>query len=95
MKIRFDRVLTNLDGAQLKDADGKTVTLGKVCANALLNAPQGASDSVKAYMLATVVYSAEEIDLPVEDIARMKESLSQAYNPLISGQGALMLEGTI
>ena len=94
MRVRFNRVLCNLDGTPVLDADRKEVRLGAVCATALLS-PHSDPDpesAIKAYTLATLIYSADEIDSPVEDVARIKAALARSYAPLIAGQGSLMLE---
>ena len=88
MLVDFGTVLKNLDGVELKDGD-KTLTLGLVCANALLvSSSEKEEGSVKAqkYDLALKVYKGGDVEVTTDEISRLKSEISKAYGPIVVGQ---------
>jgi hypothetical protein len=90
-KMLFDpmRKLTNMDGTDAIDADGKVLTLGVMSCRALVGPDQGASldDQVKRYSLARRIYDATlPIEITVEEGALLKKLIAKLGSPLITGQ---------
>ena len=88
MLVDFGTVLKNLDGVELKDGD-KTLTLGLVCANALLvSNSEKEEGSVKAqkYDLALKVYKGGDVEVTTDEISRLKSEISKVYGPIVVGQ---------
>ncbi|MFA5500918.1 MAG: hypothetical protein WC404_07565 [Candidatus Omnitrophota bacterium] len=88
MLVDFGTVLKNLDGVELKDGD-KTLTLGLICANALLIAgTEKEEGAVKAqkYDLALKVYKGGSVEVTTDEISKLKSEISKAYGPLVVGQ---------
>jgi len=93
MLIDFSSKFYDLDGEVIKDKD-KEVTLGSVCANALLVPQKEEEGAIKAnkYDLALKVYKASEVEVSAEDVVLLKKAINKAYAPLIVGQAFRMLE---
>ena len=92
MKIRTGEILRDLDGEDLMD-DGDSLTVGGVCANALLKSQQGASDAVKMYSLANKLYSDDEVELTSDEASKIKEAVARHYIVAVSGPVATILDG--
>lgn len=96
MKINFNQKLKTLDGKEVKDNDGKPLTLGSVSVNALLsnipNEKVDGKEKVRRYELAKTLNRGGSIDVKSEDIVKIKELISQAYTTLIVGQTHELLE---
>jgi len=82
----FDVPLKNIDGSEIKEND-KPVHASQIIANALL-APDNASGQEKAerYALSLEIYKGGDVDITVDNLAKIKELVGKAYAPLIVGQ---------
>ena len=94
--ILTQKLLDILSGDVLKDA-GAEVTLGLVCCNGLLVAPDKAEvkadKKVKRFELAMRLVNRDSADVTAEDIVLLKERINIAYSqPLIVGQVFQMLD---
>jgi hypothetical protein len=102
MKIKTDTPIKNLAGQVMKDNDGQgnsmDASVRTVVVNALL-APlqQGKNeqgvDKVKKYELAKKIFSDDEVELTVEEVALIKSRVGETFPPLVVGQVYEMLEG--
>jgi hypothetical protein len=69
--LDFNQALKGLDGSEVKDMDGTSVTLGKLLATQLASANKG--DALKLFTWAQKVYSGETLDLDPSDETTLKE----------------------
>lgn len=109
MKVRLNHVLVDLEGAELveevktKDVNPQTekpitkkikITLGKICANALMNPVKEDSGEKKAQKggLAMRLYGLDEADLSIEELALVKDLIGQFFGPLVVTQCWELLE---
>ncbi|MBW7990046.1 MAG: hypothetical protein FVQ84_08535 [Planctomycetes bacterium] len=86
MRYGLDIIILQFDGKQLNDVDGSTLTLKKVCVNALLaqapdqNKMKG-EEKIERYNLAKRVHEADEgITLTQEECVLIKEQVATLYN---------------
>lgn len=84
VKINFSKKLMNLDGT----IGEENPTLATVSIKALIEHLEGderatGEDKFKRAVLAQKLLPEGEIELPVEDIARIKERVGRAYQPMI------------
>lgn len=90
MLIDFDKILTNIDGAAIKDALQKDITLRSIGANALLVAyPDerlSGDEQVKRFKLAIKISVNGEVDVTPEEIVLIKQVISKGYAPLVVGR---------
>lgn len=94
----FSTVITDLNGKPLTgQSEGKTLTLGEVCANALLaqfpdetNLP--GADKVKRFDLAMKVSTAKNVTLSAEDTALLKTVIAKGFGPLVVGRSWALLD---
>ena len=96
MKIDFSTRLKNFDGTDAEE-DKKPLVLASVCVNSLLGVYSDeqqlpGTEKAKRYELALKIKDGGTIDLPVEDIAKLKELVGKAYAPIVVGQAYKMLE---
>lgn len=56
---------------------------------------RGGADKVKLWALAVRIMDADELDLPVEDVAMIKERIGRYYPPLVVGQAWAMLDPNV
>lgn len=100
MKIDFGQSLREfLTDDAIKDGD-KPATLGLACINSLLAPDQNdnptGEEKLRRYHLAMRIrdsIGAGGLDLPVEDLAYIKERMGKTHTVLIYGQVSEMLEG--
>ena len=96
MKIDTSTILHELDGKELV-VDGKPVLLKTVLINALMHQSQEfmptAEQSMRAYILGTLLSTEKEVELNSEDIVYIKARILKISGPLIYGQIAQILEG--
>lgn len=108
MKIKLNHILVNLEGEELveqvktkeKDENNRPITkdvkitLGKICANALMNPVKEDSGEKKAQKgkLAMRLYGLDEADLSIEELALVKDLIGQFYGPLVVTQCWTLLE---
>jgi len=96
MKIKLSQKLVDIQGTVLKEGDTE-ITLGKLACNALLTAYQGeenlaGDEKARRYKLALEIVKSDELDLPVEDVALIKQLIGKNPMPLVVGQAFEMLE---
>jgi hypothetical protein len=88
MKLKTNIKIKELDGQESKD-----LTVGKAIANIILFVK---TDPLRAYIMATKVYSEEEYEISMSDYEWIKTAIidhgSEVYtNALVSGQLLLIL----
>lgn len=69
--LDFNQTLKGLDGAEVKDFDGSSVTLGKLLSTQLASANKG--DALKMFTWAQKVYNGETLDLDPSDETTLKD----------------------
>ena len=99
MKVELNTEIKNLDGDPFKDGE-KSLTLGKVCTLALLEAQPAKQDgnitlddTVKRYELSLRVKDNATAELESKDILLIKELLPKRWSIIVTGQAARLLEG--
>jgi hypothetical protein len=103
MQVDFNRVLTAINGEEIKEAPNsdKPFTLAIACINALMMpAEEGqrltGEEQVKRYDLATAIYaSTGPLEVTTEQVALAKDLVAKVYGPLVVGQVWKMLEGQL
>ena len=94
MKINFNQPIKNIQGEEIKDLTLKTVSVEALLATFSDEQSLSGEEKAKRYVLATRIYAnPEELDLTVEEIAKIKQLIGKGYGPLIVGQAWDMLEG--
>ena len=94
MKINFNQPIKNIQGEEIKDLTLKTVSVEALLANFSDEQSLSGEKKAKRYVLATRIYAnPEELDLTIEEIAKIKQLIGKGYGPLIVGQAWDMLEG--
>ncbi len=93
----FGEILRDLEGAPLRSAPDRNLTLGEACANALLaqyedDARTSGEEKLKRYKLAGRVYKKQFSEVSTEEIALMKTLLAKAYGPTVVGPAYEALE---
>ena len=106
-KINVTQTLKNLDGSELQDVqqtcptcgqttEARTWTLRLVLQTALMTIMRGentdGAEKVTRYALAMRVHQSDEVELNVEERAKLKDLVGKIYGPLIVGQVWEMLE---
>ena len=99
MKIDFTQSLPGLDGEPIKDETGKDVRLSTPCINSLVAAPQNEQiepvEKLTRWVLAQKITKAKEpIDLPIEEVAKIKELTGKYMPTLIMGSVWQILESS-
>ncbi len=69
--LDFNQALKGLDGTEVKDMDGTSVTLGKLLSSQLASANKG--DALKMFTWAQKVYNGETLDLDPSDETTLKD----------------------
>ena len=94
MKINFNQLIKNIQGEEIKDLTLKTVSVEALLATFSDEQSLSGEEKAKRYVLATRIYAnPEELDLTVEEVAKIKQLIGKGYGPLIVGQAWDMLEG--
>lgn len=109
MKVKLDHVLKDMEGESLKekkntgkkDKDGKPetelrdLTLGRICANALMTPIEKDTGDEKAQKgnLAMRIWGKEETELSIEELGLIKDMVGKFYGPLFVCQAWKLLEG--
>ena len=94
MKINFNRPIKNIQGEEIKDLTLKTVSVEALLATFPDEQSLLGEEKAKRYVLATRIYAnPEELDLTIEEIAKIKQLIGKGYGPLIVGQAWDILEG--
>jgi len=109
MKVRLDHVLVDMEGEKLiervktkeVDNDGEPIiketiiTLGKICANALMTPPKQpdtGEEKVKKGKLAMRIWGLDEAELSIDELKLLKDQIGIAYGPLVVTQAWDLLE---
>lgn len=69
--LDFNTSMKGLDGTEVKDMDGTSITLGKLLASQLASSNKG--DALKLFTWAQKVYNGEALDLDPSDETTLKE----------------------
>ena len=94
MKINFNQPIKNIQKEEIKDLTLKSVSVEALLATFSDEQSLSGEEKAKRYLLATRIYAnSEELDLTVEEIAKIKQLIGKGYGPLIVGQAWDMLEG--
>jgi hypothetical protein len=107
MKINVTQQLKSIEGEPLttpkatcpqcgQATEAVPVTVRQIVTGALMAQRQGETlsgeEKVRRYALALRVHNENEPDLPVEDVALIKELVGQGYGPLVVGQVWVLLD---
>lgn len=97
MKLNCKKVITNLKGKPFQE-EGKNLTLGDVCCNALLfSYPEEKNVSGKVkyerWKLAAKLVDGGTVDVTLEDMTLIKDLVGKFYGPLLVGPIYNILEG--
>ena len=94
MKVNFNQPIKNIQKEEIKDLTLKSVSVEALLATFSDEQSLSGEEKAKRYLLATRIYAnSEELDLTVEEIAKIKQLIGKGYGPLIVGQAWDMLEG--
>jgi len=100
MKVNFNQIITDLDEKPIIDSvTSEMVILKKVCINALLgNVPNEevkGTEKLSRFTLAKKINDAGdyEVEITVEEVAKIKELIAKFFTTLIVGKCYSMLEG--
>lgn len=101
----FSRIVTDLDGKPIQDhidlGDGKTekmdLQLGTACGRACLAWAPGAEmsgqEKFDRYELARLVHTnGKNVEVPTEQLGKIKEYVGEAFSPLVVGAIWTLLE---
>ena len=69
--LDFNQALKGLDGTEVKDMDGTSITLGKLLSSQLASANKG--DALKMFTWAQKIYNGETLDLDPSDETTLKD----------------------
>ena len=69
--LDFNQVMKGLDGSEVKDMDGTSITLGKLLSTQLASANKG--DALKMFTWAQKIYNGETLDLDPSDETTLKD----------------------
>jgi len=88
MDIDTSTQLVDLDGTPIMDDKQKPTTVGKVIANAVLNAEKGTSaeDHIKNYELAKKCLEGSKIKLKSDEVILVRKKVAEAYQTIIAAQ---------
>ena len=96
MRIKLTEQLADYEGRKLLDGNNP-VTFRRVFVTALNafgeNERSSPEQMAMIYALSTRLYSANEIDLSLEEAALIKDRVGKTYNPLVYGRTCDLLEG--
>jgi len=96
MKVDFSQPILGLDNTELRGPDGDKLTLSEICSKALINANFeniDADTKQKRGNLALKIYNTEEpIQLKVEEISLIKETVAQIWSPLVIARAFPLLD---
>lgn len=84
--LDFNQPLKGLDGKEVTDIDGKSITLGKLLSTQLASSNKG--DALKLFTWAQKCYNGEALDLDPSDKTTLKDFInnSEALTVLAKAQ---------
>lgn len=91
MKIKLNVPITDLSGEPIKEANSKDyVTIGSACVAAVMNSglteKTEGKEKFERYQLANKIHNKPEIDLSIDEIAKIKGFVGAMYTPLVVGR---------
>ncbi len=96
MKVDFNQKILNLEGKPMRNKMNKEITLEYICAQVLCMFAEKdvtGQERFKRFILAEKIIKHDgDLDLPVEDVALLKELIGKTYIPLIVGRAFRILE---
>ena len=98
MKINVSEVLTTIDKKPLK-VDGADMTLKDACIRALFALSnedmkrQSGQEKMDRYTLGLKINKGGEVDLTVDEAAKVKGLIGETFGPVVVGPAWLLLEG--
>jgi hypothetical protein len=97
MQLNFNAILKDFDGNTLKE-NGNELSLKTVSVNALMfpypdESNLSGDEKMNRYLLAQRLHAGGEIELRVEEVAKLKALIGKAYGPVIVGPSFQILEG--
>ena len=95
MKIDTGYVFRDLDDKEIKVA-GKPQTFAVVACGALLSLPENSNPSgdekITRYALAMKIHNSNPVELNLDELTLLKDTIGKMYLPLIVGQAWEILE---
>jgi hypothetical protein len=98
MQIKPLTVFRTINGSEMKDEEGKPLTLRTVCVEALLTPMEedqksSGSEKIMLSKLADLIYGLDEPDLTSEQISLLKRRINQRFPfPYVVAQAYAMLD---
>ena|SRR6185436_12502090 len=97
MRINTTQVLKNYEGKEILE-DDKPITLRDVFSiglnSQLPDEKMTADQKAKIFQITTKLYTNNEVDLTVDQLALIKEQVGKVYNPLVYGRVCEIIDGT-
>lgn len=86
--LDFNQPLKGLDGTEVKDGDGSSVTLGKLLASQLASSNKG--DALKLFTWAQKCYNGQALDLDPSDKDVLKEFIKNSEQLTVLAKAQLL-----
>lgn len=91
MIIKCKEALKDLEGKELKDADGSIITNAKIFINALITPQEedhqlSGEEKLKRFQLAQKFFHGDEVEVTSEEVTTLKTLVAKLYSVLIVGQ---------
>lgn len=97
MKIDFSQCIRSLEGTPLLSDDGKDLLMSTVAVASLLSshpddAKVSGEEKYQRYDLARRIYKAAQVDLTVEEVAKIKQLIARQFTPAVIGSAYDLIE---
>lgn len=86
--LDFNQPLKGLDGKEVLDIDGKSITLGKLLSSQLASSNKG--DALKLFTWAQKCYNGEALDLDPSDKSTLKDFINNSEALTILAKAQLL-----
>jgi hypothetical protein len=86
--LDFNTTMKGLDGQEVSDESGNTVSLGKILAGQLASANKG--DALKLFTWAQKVYNGDTLDLDPSDESTLKEFIKNNESLTVLAKAQLL-----
>jgi len=86
--LDFNQPLKGLDGAEVKDMDGSSITLGKLLSSQLASTNKG--DALKLFTWAQKCYSGQPLDLDPSDESTLKDFIKSNESLTVLAKAQLL-----
>jgi hypothetical protein len=86
--LDFNQPLKGLDGTEVKDMDGSSVTLGKLLSTQLASANKG--DALKLFTWAQKCFNGEALDLDPSDSSTLKDFIKSNESLTVLAKAQLL-----